>query len=415
MLAHQLHYPPCALAADHQLITSVAAIYEHNDNIFLDDDDEVSDNITTVAPKLEWVRNGERLTARADGRAEFYHYDENEEFDDTDQRYNASFDYRPTERWQVSAQGSYSDDNRPDRDIETTGLVLGNIRRKRSNAGASASYMLTEITSIGLYTDFSREDFDDPETSDRKDYTVVLFMSRSLDAWLARTTGRLNLRYSHYAFDREYTLASTQGPFDVTTTTGDELDVDSAALTAGTETALTEKLNLTWDVGARYSRSERVVEQTRTYVPPLISEPALTVDDTYDSYGFVGSVSLGYQGERSHFDLLLSHDLAPISGSSGTANRTTARASAGLRILERLRVHCFLQWYLNVSDEDDATQDDIDEQTWNAGGGLHWELNDNFDLATDYVYTYRENREDNTTAQRSKVLVQLVASHDWLK
>ena len=251
-----------ALAADYQLITSVRAIYEYNDNIFFNDDNVVSDSIYTVAPKLEWVRNGELLTFRADGKAEFYRYQNYDDLDDIDQWYNASLDYRPTERWQVSAQGQVSDDSRPDRDIETTGLVLGNIRRKRSNAGASASYMLSEITSVGLYAEFNRDNFDDPETTDRKDYTVVLFMNRSLEEWLARTTGRLNLRYSHYLFEREYaneTTGSLLGLFDVqiTDAIADESEVDNVSLTAGTETKLTEKLDMTWDLGARHSRSKK--------------------------------------------------------------------------------------------------------------------------------------------------------------
>jgi hypothetical protein len=411
-----LIYPVCAITADYEFDTSIAAIYEYNDNIFLSANDVFSDNIYTIAPKLEWARHAERLDVRADGMVEWYRYQDNDELDDTDQWYNAYVNYQPTERWQLAIEGHASDDNRPDRDIETTGLVLGNIRRKRSNVNTTASYLFSEITSAGVYAEFNRENFDDPETSDRKDYSLVLFVNRSLEAWLARTTGRLNLVYSHYAFEREFTQQGNLGFFDVTTALQDDLVVDNVSLTAGTESVLTERLDMLWDIGARYSHSERDLMQTRTYTPPLISEAPLQSEITYDSYGFVGSFNLKYRaGETSRGELLISHDLQPVSGESGTANRTTVRLSGRKRFLEKLSGNAFLQWYWNISDEDDPTQDDIDQQTWNAGAGLRWELNDYFDLAANYVYTHRDDRETDQTANRSKVLLQLVAHHDWME
>jgi hypothetical protein len=421
VLAHQLFYPSCAMAADDKLITSVAGAYEYSDNVFFDDDNVISDSIYTVTPKLEWVRTGERLTARADGKVECYRYQDNDELDDTDQWYNASLGYQFTERWQVSAQGHVSDDNRPDRDIETTGLVLGNVRRKRSNVGASASYMISEIATAGFYAAFNREDFDDPETSDRKDYSVVLFMNRSLEHWIARTTGRLNLSYSHYLFDREYGYDNDLGLYDLTTTIDDEYEVDSTSLTVGTETALTEKFDLTVDLGARHSRSKRVVEQTISYYwdiddpSSLVGRDGSRHDIDHDGFGFVGSLDAVYRGERSSCTLSLSHDLQPVSGDNAAVNRTTVRLGGGLRLMERLRINGFFQWHLNVSDEDDPTQEDTDEQTWNVGGGLRWKLNDVFALVANYAYTYLDDREEESTAHRNKVLLQLVAGHDWLE
>ena len=238
-----------AVAADNQLITSVAAIYEYNDNIRLNADNELSDSIYTVAPKLELVRNSERYSVRADGKLEFYRYQEYDVFDDMDQWYNGVFTATPTERWQFGADVHASDDSRPDRDIEETGLVLGNIQRKRINAGTSGQYTFSEMLGGGIFLEFNRENFDDPEVSDRKDYHVVLAMTRSLDAWLARTTGRLNLGYSHYEFEREYERFGTQGIFDATTLLGDRSEVDNYSLTAGTDSALTEKVNLVVDLG----------------------------------------------------------------------------------------------------------------------------------------------------------------------
>ena len=408
-----------AWSADHQLVTSVSGIYEYNDNIRLNSNNELSDSIYTITPKLDYVRKGERLTMRADASAEFYDYQDYDEFDDIDQWYNGSLEYKPSERWQVAVDGYASDDNRPDRDIETTGLVLSNIERKRFGGGATSSYMFTELMSAGVNLSFNRENFDDSETSDRKDYHAVLFVARNLDAWLSRTTGRLNLGYSHYEFDRDYSLVS-QGtllgvPVAVTTDIGDHLDVDYYSLTAGTESALSELLTLEVSAGGRFSQSEREATVLRTYDPSIIiSTPTENMDDD-DSYGFVGTMNLAYRAERADYSLYFSHDLQPTSGRSGTANRTTVRLNGNWRLLEKLRGHLSFQWHQNKSDQDDATQDDIDTTTWNARCGLYWELNKYFVLSGHYAYTIYEDHDDDTTAYRNKALVQLTARHDWLE
>ena len=402
------------MAADNQLITSVAAIYQYNDNIFLDSDNILSDNIYTIAPKLAVVRHSERYTVRADGKLEFYRYQDNDAFDDMDQWYNGTLDTTPTERWRLGAEVHASDDSRPDRDIEVTGQVLDSTRRKRINAGTSAQYTFSEMFGGGLFLEFNRENFDDPEVSDRKDYHAVLAMTRSLDAWLARTTGRLNLSYSHFEFEREFERLGTQGLFDVTTLLRDNTEVDNLSLTAGTETELTEKVNLVVDLGGRFTQSQRELQLTRTYSPPLIIEAPSSTDADYDNYGFVGSVTFTYRGERSRSDLLVSQDLQPVSGANATVNRTTVRLSGSMRLLERLRGNLFFQWYKNINDQDDPTQQDIDYQTWNAGGGLRWALNDYLDLAANYVYTIVDDREAGTTAYRNLATILLEAHHDWL-
>ncbi len=409
--------PFSAAAADNQLITSVAAIYEYNDNIRLNADDALSDSIYTVAPKIELVREAERLTVRADGMAEFYDYQDYDQFDDTDQWYNAAVDYRPTERWQLGIEGHASVDNRPDRDIAETGLVLSNIQRKRFEGSAAAEYAFSEITSGGLLVAFNRENFDNPETSDRKDYHAVLSLNRNLETWLTRTSGRIQMGYSHYAFARDFDRQTNAGPVTITDSVDQTNAVDDYSLSAGTESALSERFTLTVDAGGRYSHSQNDTTLIRTVEPPLpgLSPRSTRQDDSYDSWGFVGSLGIDYRGERTTCGLFLSHDLQPVSGENGTANRTSVRLRGTVRLLEKLRGHLAVQWYQNVSDTNDTTQEEIDTQTWNARGGLQWLLSDTFSLDGEYAYTIYEDRNSGTTAYRNKVLVQLIASHDWLE
>ena len=403
------------MAADNKMITSVALIHEYNDNIRLNTQNELADNITTVAPKLRLVRHSERYTVQADGKLEFYRYQDYDEFDDMDQWYNGSLEATPTERWHLGADVHASDDNRPDRDVEETGLILSNIQRRRINAGTSANYTFSEVMGAGVSLKFNRENFDDPETSDRMDYHAVLSMNRSLDEWLARTTGRLNLGYSHYEFERDYDRTSTASIFQINTRVIDDYSVDNFSLTVGTMSAMTERLDLTVDLGGRYAVSQRDVEISRTYTPALLTEEPSMDSNDYDSYGFVGSIDFGYRGERFSSNLLLSHDLQPVSGENNAVNRTTVRAGSRLRILERLSGNLYVQWYRNQSDQEEADSSDVDTQTINVGGGFRWELSDHFDLAATYVYTFLDNRDDDTSAYRNKAMLTLDAHHDWLE
>ncbi|BBO92864.1 hypothetical protein DSCOOX_60440 [Desulfosarcina ovata subsp. ovata] len=414
-LATWFCFSPHALAADYKLLTSVATSYAYNDNILLTDENVLSDSIYTVAPKLEWARNGERLSAKVDGTAEWYRYQDNDEYDDTDQWYNAILSYRPTERWQLEIQGHASDDNRPDRDIETTGMVLKNTRRKRFNTSATASYIFSEVTSGGIFAALNREDFDDPETSDRRDYSIFLFMNRSLEAWIARTTGHMNAGFSHYNFDREYDFTKSAGSYDFTYMLDDEYTVDNYSFTLGTESALSEKLNFSIDLGGRYSQSEsESTSRQRISLYSMETDP-LKESESYSSWGAVGTLEISYQGERSNASLLVSHDLTPVSGENGTANRTTVRIGGSMKLLENLRGNVAFQWYQNKSDKEDSTQNDIDTQTWNFQTGIRWELNRKVAISGKYFYTIYDKREAGTTAERNKFLIQVVAEHDWLE
>jgi hypothetical protein len=406
---------PKVFAAYHELITSVALQYEGNDNLRLNAANELSDQIVTVTPKLEVARLSEKYTLRADGRADFYRYREYDVFDDVDQWYNASVSTTPTERWRLGARAHYSEDNRPDRDIDETGLLLRNIQRKRISADASAFYTFSEVVDGGLLLGVNREDFDDPTTSDQRDFFATATVTRNLEDWLVRTTGRLNLGYRRYEFDRDLQRRFTQDIFEVTSTVADRTEVDVFSLTAGTESALTEKFNLLVDLGGRISRSQREVQISRAYDPPLIAEELSVTAESDTGVGFVGGLTVAYRGERSRCDLRLSHDYVPVSGENTAANRTTVRLGGSTRLLENLTGNLFLQWFRNRSDQDDLNLREIDTQTWNAGAGLRWALTDHLDLAGNYTYTVVDDREDGTTAYRNRIILSLEAHYDWLK
>ena len=397
-----------AAAADYHLNTAVSLKHEYNDLA-------LSDNMTIVSPWVNGGRNSERCDVQVGGRWEWRHYHEYDETSDLDQWYDGRFNALLTERWQVGADVRFIDDSRPDRDIEETGLLLNDNRRKQSHVATSAITTFSEVLTGGLYINFNHDNYEDPETSDRKDYSAVIYLTRSLDRWLARTTGRCNLSYSHYAFEREYGQTGTLDIFTVDSIIADKAEVDYVSLTTGTESKISERIDLKVNVGGRYSWSRRELEQSRSHSPPYFHDDPLRIDEDSESYGFVGDLTLGYRGERTHVSMNFSHDLEPVSGSSATANRTTARLGASMRFLEKLSGNLYLQWYWNVNDQDDPTQDDIDRQTWNVGAGLRWGVRDALDLACSYSYSIYDDREAGTRTYRNQAIIQLEAHHDWLE
>jgi hypothetical protein len=394
-------------AADFKLTTAVAVNHEYNEAA-------LSDNITSLSPRLGMDWKGERYTLQADGKLEWRRYHEYDHFNTMDQWYNGYYNALVTERWRVGAEGHAVDDSRPDRDIEETGLLLDDNRRRRLNAGASSFFTGNEVFVCGLILNVGQENYEDPETSDRKDYSAMIAATFGLGHWLEGATGRMNLGYSHYDFSREFSEDGSLGFFDILSLTEDESRVDSLSLTVGAERALTERINMAADVGGRYTRSIREIIQTVSFSPPSIDGSVSSYDIKNESYGFVGNATFGLQGERSRASLYLSHDLQPVSGSNATANRTTIQLNGNVQLLKKLWANAYLQWYWNQNDYDDPTQDDIDTQSWNSGCGLRWVVNRYFDVAANYTYTIYEDHEAGTTAYRNKAVVQLEAHHTWL-
>ena len=101
-------------AADQrELVVSLAANEEYNDNIFFTFDDEIADFITTLSGGLLFRNNTERSNLFLSGSLERLIYSDEKDLDATDQYYSGTFNYRLTERLGAGVEAAYTKDSRP--------------------------------------------------------------------------------------------------------------------------------------------------------------------------------------------------------------------------------------------------------------------------------------------------------------
>jgi len=370
-------------ADEFKLTPSVGVKGEFNDNLFFSTSDEIDDFITTIFGGLALLERTERLDLDLSARLDGVMYADNDELDDVDQFYSGRIGYRVTERLRLGADAGYSVDHRPDRDIETTGIVLGPVKRKRWRGGVSGNLTFSE-KSIG-YLGFNVEDdeFDDDERVDYTFYTANLGYTHDLSKILPRVIGRINAGYNYYNTD--------------------DTDIENIYATVGFSRAITELFNLLVDVGYRYSASEFKVATIIPTPPFLITT---TTDTEYDS-GFNGRIVLGYAGELIRADISASQRLEPASGRNGTADRTSFVFNVRKRFAEKFSASLYATYYLNKADAGKMAREDIDEETVSIRPGLSYEIIDNLVLTASYTFTRVEYKINDTEAKRNRVYLRL--------
>ncbi|MDD4356227.1 MAG: outer membrane beta-barrel protein, partial [Smithellaceae bacterium] len=150
IVALAMMLPAGAFGDDFQLIPSLTVRGEYNDNIFGSANDEESDFITTVSPGLELIESTQRLDLRAAAKISPFFYADNSDWNDVDQNYKGNLGYRISELTRIHANAAYDVSNRPDRDLETTGLVYSNDRRDRQDYGLGFDHSLSVKTALGF-------------------------------------------------------------------------------------------------------------------------------------------------------------------------------------------------------------------------------------------------------------------------
>ena len=369
-----------AAADQRELIVSLAASEEYNDNIFFTFDDEVDDFITTLSGGLAFINNTERSNLSLSGRLERLIYADEKDLDATDQYYSGTFNYRLTERLGAGVEAAYTKDSRPDRDVATTGLILSTVPRQIQNYRGSVNYALTEITTSNLFYRYTRRDFE-PRSADRSfdDYRAHragLGFAHRLDQYLANTTGRLNFGYNRFKY----------------TETNTETEVFYG--TAGLLRELTEKWRILIDLGPNYYESKFQV---------------FGDNFTNRGWGVTGLVDLTYTGEYTGTTFTLMHGIEPASGRLGSSQRTSAIIKMFYRFAERGRAGLSAGYYVNKADAGDLTLLPVDEDTLNFRPWLRFDIIFNkLYLEASYTYSRIKDKEVDDTRDRNLVWLKLV-------
>lgn len=330
---------------------------EYNDNLFFDptDVEETDDYIATLSPGAKFTDRTERLDALLQTRFDILRYRDNDDLDTIDQDHLGRIRFRLTERMRTSAEAGYIRDSRADRDIETSGTVLGTVRRERQHYACAANYAFTEKTASGLSYTFDQDKFNSPEYIDSTAQNATLALNHDLGALMSMTTGRITMGYALYDFT--------------------DTRVTNYSYAIGASKEINEALSLSADIGRRHTRS--------TFETVLWSTP---IDEKSNSRGVVGQVTLSYKGERTNGGLTMYHDIRTISGTTGIVKRSSLRLDIGRRFTYKLQGDLTAEYYLNKGNQGQLVREDIDEATLRVQPRLRYAFTN--DLALELAYRF---------------------------
>ncbi len=386
--------PESGRAWESSLLGSLAVKEEYNDNIFLDvSGRRQSDFITTVSPGLEWGERTERLDFRLNGLVNAIRYLRYGGYDSVD--YDAQFNarYRWTPRAELSAGGGLSRDSRPDRDLVSSGIILGTVPRDRWFYTAGGKYALSEKEGLEANYFQSKDTFHDPRFADMDAKTGALAYVRDLNDLLPLWKGKAQFSYGDYSFPN----------FDAS------IADYSAMVGAGRD--LSERWAFSANAGVRYSRSKFMTQQVR-FIPPfflvLVQERKVS-----EGWGWIGDVSLTYRGDRSGGEVGFREDISPGSG-VGVTERTSLRLSLYHRLTPELQLTFAAEYYRNQAGKNQFSATEYDYQVWNVGPGLRYEYTRQLVFDFSYSFTRLENKVAHTDGERNLFLIRVTLQDDLI-
>lgn len=367
-----------------KIVPSLSLRQEYSTNVFFDSRDEVDDFKTTFTPGIEVSDRTERMTYSLIGRLSPYLYWENSDLNATDQDYRGRLDYRVSPHLNVGAEAGFRADQSPDRALTTTGQVFDTRKQYRQRYGLNGRYQLHETTSASLAYSHDRDDprGDDAEETMRG-HSVNIGLSQHLGRWIDNTVGGLNGGFGHY----DYETSKTKSYY----------------LSTGIRTALTEKLSLSADAGARYVQSDFEALALR-FVPPFFYTTQV-VDESSSGWGGVGSAALTYQGLRSGAEVSLSHDIRTGSGASGPTYLTRLSGSVYHRPSAELTFSFNTGYFMNRADDDEFASQEVDEDTLNAGFRASYRFYRDLLLEAGYTFSYLQDGVAETESNRHLVFL----------
>jgi hypothetical protein len=377
---------------DDSLVLSVSAKQEYNENIFYDEENPLDDMITTVIPDVAFSRKTERFSASVEGRLESRHYWDNKGLNDTDRIFNGDLAVGLTERLTASAGAKYARDSRPDRDVESTGIILTNAVRDHWTCQVGGDYVLTEKNRLGLNAAYHDEVFEEDaqdEFDDFKYHQIGLSFSRYLvmDA---------NLQSS-------FSYASYEYP---------EQDIRNYSFSVGIGKQITEKMSGYINAGGRFTTYTYQI-YSYEFDAEAYQVVLVPVEIETETSGYTGSMGLSYSGEFSSLDISAEHDYRAGSGTNGMTQRTGGTLDFSYRLAEKLTARLTMSYFYNQSDENEYSTGDVDEWTGRVRPGIQYQINDWLGLSANYQHTRTEGGDRRKT-QNNTFFVLLTLKHDLM-
>ena len=377
-----------AVADDFKVTPALGIKEEYNDNILYWVSDVEKDFITTVSPELTLTEKTERLDLKLWGKLDRRIYNKHSELDATDQYYEGTAKFAFTERLNLSGRIYYSNDSRPDGDLETSGLTISEVDKSRQNYSIAGDYALTELTLTTFSYEYLNDEYNNSNYSDIEAHTFNFGIVHDLSYFFESTQGRTNIGYVKYNIP-------TMG-------------INDYSLTVGVNKTFNEKWSLLADTGIEYTTSNY------SFLEEISTKPLLIIQKkgNEQSWGWVGQMTLAYKGDQENASLNFVHNVLPAGGRSGASKRTSLIFRAWKKMTQELYMTFYCGFYMNRSKSGQFSLEEIDEDAIGVTPGIRYQIND--DTALEALYTYNRTKHNDTgeVAQRNSFQLRFRMQHN---
>lgn len=366
-----------ALSAEIIIAPSCGIREEYNDNIFLTTGSKKSDFITTVAPSLGVVRNTERLKSSFLSSLGWYSYARNEDLGSVDYSFQGQADYRLSPRDTLGLNAAYSHSSRPDNINQMTGLAT-NRGSDVSNYSINAGRILTATSSASANYSYQRQAYDNTQLQESTAHNAGLGFTKDLDAIAPLLKGNITTSYSRVIYR--------------------DSSNDNYSLSIGASRNINEKFTWSLSAGGRYTHSDFLaLDRTSLSLVP----------ESKGNWGWVGSASLGYTGEKSRGSLSVSRNFSNGSGQVGATENTVVALALSQTVTRKLTLQLSASYNRYKSEKNQFASSGTDETVYQVNTGVLYKLSDYFDLGFQYAYYTDTYGISGAHADQNKFMITL--------
>jgi hypothetical protein len=374
------------MAADWALSPSISVIETYDSNLRFSADDEESDFVSAVKPKVSLSGETDRSRLRLDSVLVGEKYIDNSDLDTiyTDNRLNLS--HKWTQRIETALNADFIRDSSLETELLEAGIRTIRADRYRYNGGLTQKYALTESVLLSMGASAGETIYPDEELPDIQRWEANLNPQWAITE---RDTLGSNIYYQNYDYSNSSTIQYLGGLLFW-------------------ERKLSETLTFNAGAGYRFTWIEAPILTLELDPRTGFRIVRRTEESTDDGLIFLAAIDKKWS-ERFTTSLTLTRDQYN-STDARSFERTSARANLNYLLSEKTSLDCELRYDNNT----EAGGDDEDIRYLRITPGIVRKLTEDFSirLAGAYSREVEDNEPgDETTAERYRTWVEL--TYQW--
>ncbi|MBI5237001.1 MAG: hypothetical protein HY887_01070 [Deltaproteobacteria bacterium] len=265
----------------------------------------------------------------------------------------------------------------PTLDIGKTGIILAAVPWNRITSSLSVDYQYDEKTATAVSYGYGRDYYANPMYVDDISHDVNAGFVSDLGEYFPSVKAKMNAGYSKYSFPGSR--------------------IDNVIGDVGFSWGFNETVSVLVDGGIRRTWSEMSAARLKS-----------------GGWGWVGKVSLNYNGERGNGELVYTRDVAPAYGFNGAAESDALTLSVQNMFTNELSSF-FTAGYNALKSVSKFSTKAINKHIFRVNPGVRYEFSKDMAAEASYEYTMVDYRELVTEANRHIFSLRLYIQHSFLE